>query len=48
MNTEFTHNGAVMGELGRLPVFFNIMKSILRYIIHLDEVDRAYRLKDFN
>ena len=26
------HNGAVMGELGRLPLFLNIMKSILKYI----------------
>ena len=32
------HNGAVMGELGRLPLFLNIMKSVLKYIIHLDEV----------
>lgn len=32
------HNGAVMGELGRLPLFLNIMKSVLKYIIHLDEI----------
>ena len=32
------HNGAVMGELGRLPLFLNIMKSVLKYIVHLDEV----------
>ena len=32
------HNGAVMGELGRLPLFLNIMKSILKYITHLDDV----------
>ena len=32
------HNGAMMGELGRLPLFLNIMKSVLKYIVHLDEV----------
>ena len=32
------HNGAVMGELGRLPLFLNIIKSTLKYIIHLNDV----------
>ena len=32
------HNGAVMGELGRLPLFIQIMKSTLKYIIHLNDV----------
>ena len=34
------HNGAVMGELGRLPLFINIIKSSLKYTIHMDEVKR--------
>ena len=32
------HNGAVMGELGRLPLFMYIIKSTLKYFIHLKEV----------
>ena len=32
------HNGAVMGELGRLPLLMNIINSSLKYIIHMDEV----------
>ena len=27
-----------MGELGRLPLFLEFFKSVLRYIVHLDEV----------
>ena len=32
------HNGAVMGELGRLLLFTNIMKYSLKYTINTDEV----------
>ena len=31
-------NAAVMGELGRLPMFMFIVKSAVKYLIHLNEV----------
>ena len=31
-------NVAVMGELGRLPIFLSIIKSALKYLIHVNEV----------
>ena len=31
-------NAAVMGELGRLPMFLFIVKSTLKYLIHLNDV----------
>ena len=33
-----SQNAAVMGELGRYPLFIQIMKTMLRYVKHLDEV----------
>ena len=33
-----SQNSAVMGELGRYPIFITIMKTMLKYIRHLDEV----------
>ena len=32
------HNGTVIGELGRLPLFMNIINFSLKYIIHMDQV----------
>ena len=32
------YNAAVMGEVGRYPIFCYIIQNILRYISHLDEV----------
>ena len=31
-------NAAVMGEVGRLPMFINIIKSVLNYLAHIIEV----------
>ena len=33
-----TQNAAVMGEVGRLPLFMDVIRAILRYLIHLNEV----------
>ena len=33
-----THNGAVIGELGKFQMFKNVIKSTLKYIIHLNEI----------
>ena len=33
-----TSNAAVMGEVGRYPMFEYIIKSVLGYLSHLDKV----------
>ena len=35
-----THKSAVMGELGRLPLFLYIIRSTLKYLIHINEVKK--------
>ena len=45
VNTK-TSNAAVMGELGRLPLFMSIIKYTLRYIIHINEIKDKRPLLD--
>ena len=45
VNTK-TSNAAVMGGLGRFPLFMSIIKSTLRYIIHINEIKDTRPLLD--